>query len=152
MPWRKLKWRSLRDKNAALGEINISDVAYPQIQEISRVPQFPPHQPVTNARVHRVEQIERPGRDIRQGSAAQFRDGAGELYHHGKRYTMPVVMCNGISQLYLIYFYFPKFFDLPAMEKLRVVFHELYHINRSSTATYAGWEGSGNRTDRRAKI
>lgn len=117
-------------KNAALGEINISDVLTLIIQEIiTRSPDFR-HISLLRMLVC-IASNKSNGRGAIYGKVVplRFRDGAGELYHHGKRYTMPVVMCNGISQLYLIYFYFPKFFDLPAMEKLRVVFHELYHIN-----------------------
>jgi predicted metallopeptidase len=37
----------------------------------------------------------------------------------------------------------PRFFDLPAEEKLRVIFHELYHINPSSTVISAVWQEKG---------
>lgn len=44
-------------------------------------------------------------------------------------YAFPKVMNNGHEILYIIYFYIPRYFDLPAFEKLNVAFHELYHIN-----------------------
>ncbi len=59
----------------------------------------------------------------------RFRDGAEALTYRGTTYAMPRVISRGIPQLYLIYFYYPRFFDLPPGEKLRVVFHELYHIS-----------------------
>lgn len=59
----------------------------------------------------------------------RFKDGSNILKYNNKRYTMPRIVNNGISLLYIIYFYSPKFFDLPPIEKLRVIFHELYHIS-----------------------
>ncbi|HDP80611.1 MAG TPA: hypothetical protein ENN21_07200 [Spirochaetes bacterium] len=59
----------------------------------------------------------------------RFRGGAASLGYRGKTYTMPVVMRNGVEQRYIIYFYYPRFFDLSPLEKLRVLFHELYHIS-----------------------
>jgi hypothetical protein len=34
-----------------------------------------------------------------------------------------------VDQRYLIYFYHPRFFNLSPSEKLKVIFHELYHIS-----------------------
>lgn len=43
--------------------------------------------------------------------------------------TMPDVKHNGEEMLYVIYFLFPRFFDLSLREKLITIFHELYHIS-----------------------
>lgn len=43
--------------------------------------------------------------------------------------TMPHVEHRGEEVLYVIYFLFPRFFDLPLREKLITIFHELYHIS-----------------------
>ncbi len=59
----------------------------------------------------------------------KFKDGDSILKYRSKYYTIPKIINNGIPLLYIIYFYIPKFFDLPPLEKLRVVFHELYHIS-----------------------
>ena len=59
----------------------------------------------------------------------KFRDGESIQKYNGRYYTIPRILNNGIPQLYIIYFYMPKFFDLNPYEKLRVIFHELYHIN-----------------------
>ena len=59
----------------------------------------------------------------------KFKDGSSTLQYRGKYYTMPRIINKGIQQLYIIYFYTPKFFDLSPLEKLRVIFHELYHIS-----------------------
>ena len=59
----------------------------------------------------------------------KFENGADILKYKGKNYAMPKIIKNNIQQLYIIYFYIPKFFDLPHIEKLRVIFHELYHIS-----------------------
>lgn len=59
----------------------------------------------------------------------RFKNGAETLRYRGRIYTMPHLMAGGVRQMYIIYFYHPKFFNLTAGEKLRVIFHELYHIN-----------------------
>ncbi|GAM10509.1 hypothetical protein OR1_02798 [Geobacter sp. OR-1] len=42
--------------------------------------------------------------------------------------TMPQINSHGEEILYVIYFLFPRFFDLSFREKLITIFHELYHI------------------------
>ena len=59
----------------------------------------------------------------------RFKDGSESLQYRGKIYAMPKVVNNKINQLYIVYFYFPKFFDIDPYQKLRVIFHELYHIS-----------------------
>jgi hypothetical protein len=59
----------------------------------------------------------------------KFKDGAPALTYRGRVYAIPEVSLNGRPCLYIIYFYMPRFFDLPWEEKLRVIFHELYHIS-----------------------
>jgi hypothetical protein len=59
----------------------------------------------------------------------RFRDGNRVFMHRGRCYAMPEIVHEGRPLLYIIYFYSPRFFDLPAREKLRVIFHELYHIS-----------------------
>lgn len=59
----------------------------------------------------------------------RFKHGEPLLRHRGRVYASPDITNNGHSCLYIIYFYMPRFFDLPWDEKLRVIFHELYHIN-----------------------
>lgn len=41
----------------------------------------------------------------------------------------PLVNMRGVEMLYLLSFYLPRFLDLPFMEKLATVFHELWHIS-----------------------
>ncbi len=59
----------------------------------------------------------------------RFKDGSSVLQYRGRLYAIPEISNNGHPCLYIIYFYMPRFFDLPWEEKLRVIFHELYHIN-----------------------
>lgn len=59
----------------------------------------------------------------------RFKHGSEVLKYQGKFYTIPEVSNNGTAYLYIIYFYMPRFFDLSVEEKLRVIFHELYHIS-----------------------
>ena len=59
----------------------------------------------------------------------RFENGSEIVRYRGRYYTLPTVSHNGADCLYIIYFYMPRFFDLPWTEKLRVMFHELYHIS-----------------------
>jgi hypothetical protein len=59
----------------------------------------------------------------------KFKGGEDVLLHRGKYYAMPKIEMNSVKILYLVYFYIPRFTDLDPVEKLRVIFHELYHIH-----------------------
>lgn len=59
----------------------------------------------------------------------KFEGGKDIMYIKGKCYAMPRIEVKGKPVLYLIYFYIPRFTDLSAIEKLRVIFHELFHIH-----------------------
>lgn len=59
----------------------------------------------------------------------RFENGSPIINHRGRVYAMPNVTFNNHEIKYIIYYYFPKFFDLPAKEKINVMFHELYHIS-----------------------
>lgn len=59
----------------------------------------------------------------------RFKNGSEFQKYRGRLYTIPRITHNGTFCLYIIYFYMPRFFDLPWEEKLRVIFHELYHIS-----------------------
>ncbi|HPS56520.1 MAG TPA: putative metallopeptidase [Spirochaetota bacterium] len=59
----------------------------------------------------------------------RFENGSEIVKHNSRFYTIPKLVVNDIEILYLMYFYMPKFFDLPAAEKVNVMFHELYHIS-----------------------
>ena len=59
----------------------------------------------------------------------RFKDGSSVIKYNDKYYTIPKLNVNGSEILYIIYFYVPKFFDLSARDKIKVMFHELYHIN-----------------------
>jgi len=59
----------------------------------------------------------------------KFEDGSDVIRYHGRLYSIPKIIHNNMEIRYLIYYYHPKFFDLPAREKVNVMFHELYHIN-----------------------
>ena len=59
----------------------------------------------------------------------RFENGSEIVSHQGRYYTIPKLRVGNQEILYLMYFYIPKFFNLPAKEKVNVMFHELYHIN-----------------------
>jgi predicted metallopeptidase len=58
----------------------------------------------------------------------RFKDGARERRVGRHAYQMPVLSYRGREILYLIYFFMPRFGDLPYREGLETVVHELYHI------------------------
>jgi predicted metallopeptidase len=59
----------------------------------------------------------------------RFENGVTVKKFRNHWYAFPKIMNNGFEILYIVYFYIPRYFDLPAYEKLNVAFHELYHIN-----------------------
>lgn len=61
----------------------------------------------------------------------RFKNGEEIIEYKKKYYAIPHVFNNNMKILYIIYFYMPKFFDLPPDDKLNVIFHELFHINPS---------------------
>jgi hypothetical protein len=112
------------------GEINISMAITEIIAEItSRVPSFG-HIDTGKIQVC-ISSNRNNGRGATFGKLVPLRFKGGEelLYFRGKCYAMPRVFQNGTRLLYLVYFYSPRFIDLPPREKLRVIFHELYHIS-----------------------
>lgn len=61
----------------------------------------------------------------------RFCNGAKYSTFRNQVYTIPEIRNDNHPILYIIYFYMPKFFDLALEEKIKVIFHELYHINPS---------------------
>ena len=59
----------------------------------------------------------------------KFENGSGVLKYRNRYYGIPEIIHDGRTYLYIIYFYMPRFFNLSFEEKLRVIFHELYHIS-----------------------
>ncbi len=112
-----------------LEEINLSEVMLHLIHEISSsVPVFS-HIDVRNVTVSIAS-----GRNGRGGICGRvvplrFQGGHPVIRHGDRFYRMPEVVRDGVPQLYIIYFYMPRFFDRDAREKLRIIFHELYHIS-----------------------
>ena len=59
----------------------------------------------------------------------RFEGGSDVKVHKKRRYRIPPVMVEGRPILYVIYFYLPKFQNLPFEQKLLTVLHELYHVS-----------------------
>ena len=59
----------------------------------------------------------------------KFENGEQDMGQGGEYYRMPEVVHNGLEILYIIYFCLPRFQDLSFDDKIKTVFHELYHIN-----------------------
>lgn len=111
-------------------EINITDVLTLIIHEISLRTETFKHVNIGQTMVCMASN-KKTGRGVTYGKLVplRFKNGMQTLKYREKYYSMPGITANGIPMLYIIYFYFPKFFDLPPAEKLRVIFHELYHIS-----------------------
>jgi hypothetical protein len=61
----------------------------------------------------------------------KFKDGSPFMEYRNRVYTIPEIVLDDVKLLYIIYFYMPRFYDLNPLEKLNVIFHELYHISPS---------------------
>lgn len=59
----------------------------------------------------------------------RFEGGDRRGTHNGRRYLMSDVIYQGTEMLYLMLVYLPRFQNLSAEEKLRTLFHEMYHIS-----------------------
>ena len=59
----------------------------------------------------------------------KFEEGRSTKTYRGRKIAIPTVIIDEINILYLIVFYKPKFFDLPLEQKIKVIFHELYHVS-----------------------
>ncbi len=60
----------------------------------------------------------------------RFPGGSRTAVRRGVRVLIePLIDEQGVEMLYLLSFYLPRFLDLPFMEKLATVFHELWHIS-----------------------
>jgi hypothetical protein len=59
----------------------------------------------------------------------RFECGARERRIGRHIYEMPALTYRGREILYLLYFYMPRFGDLPYRQGLETVVHELYHIS-----------------------
>jgi len=122
--------RSASSARSRAREINISSALKDIVAEIAgRVPSFE-HIDPEQLQVC-VSSNRNNGRGATFGKLVPLRFKGGEelLYFRGRCYAMPRVFQGDTRILYLVYFYSPRFFDLPARDKLRVIFHELYHIS-----------------------
>ncbi|MCL2710216.1 MAG: hypothetical protein FWE95_04990 [Planctomycetaceae bacterium] len=66
------------------------------------------------------------------GSTTPLRFENGEPFYHsrGRQWTVQrLFRPNGLEYLYILYFYVPRFIELPLFQKLDTIVHELYHIN-----------------------
>jgi hypothetical protein len=59
----------------------------------------------------------------------RFAEGVMERRVGRHVYRMPALTYQGREILYLLYFYMPRFGDLPYREGLETVVHELYHVS-----------------------
>ncbi|MBN2400934.1 MAG: hypothetical protein JXN64_00900 [Spirochaetes bacterium] len=111
-------------------KINLTDIISDLIREISARSQFFSHIDPDKVVVC-LGSNKKNGRGAIYGKLVplKFQHGSEVLTFRGRYYTIPEIINNGVPQLYAVYFYIPKFFNLSAEEKLNVIFHELYHIS-----------------------
>jgi hypothetical protein len=109
--------------------INLSDVLAHVMHEFIR--RYPLFHHIDLNRVQVCVSSNRSGRGGLYGNLVplRFRDGSPVVRHRGRVYRMPAYEINGVEQLYLVYFFMPRFFDLPLGDKVKVLAHELYHIS-----------------------
>lgn len=65
-------------------------------------------------------------------SATPLRFENGERFYerHGRLWTVQrLFRPDGVEYLYILYFYVPRFIELPLSQKLDTIVHELYHVN-----------------------
>lgn len=76
-------------------------------------------------------QTRRPGPHGTHASIYPLRFPGGERQAtlQGRTWRMPSVAVEGGEALYALFFYLPRFCNLPREEKLVTVLHELYHIS-----------------------
>jgi predicted metallopeptidase len=59
----------------------------------------------------------------------RFQNGEREMVRRGRTWTIQrCVRAGGGEYLYLLYFYVPRFMELPLLRKIETIVHELYHI------------------------
>jgi hypothetical protein len=73
----------------------------------------------------------KPGKTGLLARVSPLRFAGGTLYrrHRGRVFQVQRYFVNGREVLYVVAFCLPRFLDLPFVEKLVTVFHELYHIS-----------------------
>lgn len=117
------------NSSPSLKAINLSEFLHALIADAcGRISSF---SHIDAEKIHICISSNRSGRGATFGKVVplKFKGGEEVLYHRGKCYVMPKIEVNSTRILYLIYFYIPRFTDLAPIEKLRVIFHELYHIH-----------------------
>jgi len=71
----------------------------------------------------------------------RFDGGARRTELDGAVYEMPRVVFRGREALYLVKFMLPRFLQLPFLEKLATVAHEMYHISPRFDGTLRTFPG-----------
>ena len=60
----------------------------------------------------------------------RFENGASSYEKRGRTWTLQrYFRPDGTEYLYILYFYVPRFIELPLSQKLDTIVHELYHIS-----------------------
>jgi len=69
-------------------------------------------------------------------------EGGVDVMQHGRRaYRMPRLKLPAGDALYVMYFLYPRYFNLPRQRKLHTVFHELYHIGEAFNGDLRRFDG-----------
>lgn len=120
---------SIEKNHRTESKINITDLLTAIINEIILRTKIFQH--IDMNRIHICLSSNRGGSGAIYGKLVplKFKGGSDIMKFRGRHYALPKITHNRRDLLYIIYFYSPRFLDLSAAEKLRVIFHELYHIS-----------------------
>ena len=117
-------------KTASRETINVTDTISVIIQEIAfTMPSFSHVDPSRMLVCCASNRKNSRGATYGKLVPMRFKNGEKIQKFRGQFYTIPTLINEEREILYVIYFYMPRFFDLNAYHKLRVIFHELYHVD-----------------------
>ncbi len=120
----------LNRNTTPIESINVTDVLTVIIQEIvTSIPAFTHIDPSRMLVCCASNRRNSRGSTFGKLVPMRFKNGEKIQKFRGNYYSIPPLMHENREILYIIYFYMPRFFDLNAYHKLRVILHELYHIN-----------------------
>lgn len=72
---------------------------------------------------------------------SRFPSGSRQMLRRGHLYELPRLVAGGVEMLYVIEFRLPRFQNLPFVQKLTTIVHEMYHISPSFDGTLRRFEG-----------
>ena len=113
----------------SLPSINLTELIQQNVQDLcARLPEFAHIDPRRVLICLARTRTKRPGGTFAKILPMRFAHGLPYKTHDGHIYTLPQIPTPHGEILYLIYIYFPRFFEQPFERRLLTLIHELYHI------------------------